>query len=261
MLCMNMKVFHVNTDGKTLERNSQQELSTHTHLIHEEKSFKDGRYFVYSVRVQSKQKSIGVESKVDNKIVGSLSERIAKENEMLRKLRFIVIDTKRKIIYFDGYRNDVYLIAKEFFDIDTEKMTTEVSLDDLVYLTNFTIVKKHEKTPGLFDKQTILSEDENIAKIFEGSSTVKISEEKYSIKLKDETRASSFFKDKYVIEKEFDNKEELFFEGLDQYGNKLIYDSILSKKIEILPEYETFDDKMKLELETVLNAIIEKVGE
>ncbi|SJZ60394.1 hypothetical protein [Anaerorhabdus furcosa] len=194
------------------------------------------KYFVVKYNTYKESNKFGLRVDEDNQI--PLSDYV-NDNKLI-DIKFIIVDTILNTIYYDGSKKEVKKVLELFFNISNPKLTGEVAIEYLEYLTSIKIVDVIYGQTSL-DQTEAFKVERNILELT-SSEKVKECSVEYKFFAQSGFRVNSL---KKLIEKNRSGTKRIFLNGIDKDGNSLSSDSdgVLNKKITLDLELQTFEEK------------------
>ena len=191
--------------------------------IKEEKSFYNNRFYVYKIKIDS----------IDKKI---------------NKYRFLAIDLRDSLIYYDGDYSDVKDILFEFFDIHHSNIEKISSVDDFYKLKSIKIVRK---TKGQLSFSDNLNDEEIDLKRLDNLIINKDDVDKIKYEIIFNNNGAKFDKNvlKNIIENYRVGLETIVFKGFDKDENSIYLNSNINNKFEIFQGRSSWEDRKNINLD------------
>ncbi|KAF0226167.1 MAG: hypothetical protein FD179_998 [Erysipelotrichaceae bacterium] len=251
---MILKVLHI--ECKNLKRNNKTVSDIDSRLI-SEKPFYSNKFYVYKMFVRSSAESLGVLK--DAGELAPLEDVMREGNMKLLKCRFVIIDLKQKIVYYDGLLDDIKDILQDFYDIKPQQILVSVSIDELETMKKLkirTVRNGQMSAVDIDDKYD--QKNEVIEDLCLNDGTIESST--YEIILKG--KGSIFNRDKLkeIIEDHKSGLRTITAEGYDKDGRQVKLSSHIVKKVEILHNETGWQSRLNMPLQTVLDALRKEVN-
>lgn len=202
------------------------------------------QYICFKINKNANIEDIGVMSDFEEV---SLTEELEGKKPIV--IKFIIIDYKNKIVYFDSGIRDVKLLFKDYLKVSLESMDTEIDLNSFVNITKFSVIEYPIGQLSFNDIGAPPTSYGKINKIF-NSGYKRIKHELWLLSGKNWN--------KQELRKLLDSETKLkrfYFEGQDDKGNSLFYDGDFSRKIEILPNIKTYSQRRDVSFQEVIQEL------
>ncbi len=217
-----------------------------------EKIILENRFYCLKVKKTKDPESFGISDDDDEvpltKVIG---------DKKLLDIGFVIIDINTNRVYFDCKQWVVKDIIKNFSDVQDFKLNTEISYDDLKFLTGIKIVKKANGNISL-DEIDEFSYSDDILDLAKFSDFEQISTYlKFKGKTSKDLISAPLEK---LIKRNLTGSQRLIIEGLDDSNNKIIYNESLKfkKRIHLPIELKNWDEKRNYKLNELLVLLKQK---
>lgn len=251
---MNLKVLHI--DAKIISRNNEDSNNILQSRVIKEENFKNRSFFLFSSYVQSSSESYGVRE--SNGSITSLSESLIKDDKQLLKCRFTIVDVKRKFVYYDGKLEDVKEILDKLFGIKYSEIHVNVDIEEFVRLKKLKVktIKDGQMSSNDLDNRYDSKNDliDNI-----GVDKGEIESTSYEVIFKRDGGIFNKNRFKEILDDCQSGLRIITVDGFDKDGHEVKLSSHILKKVTILESQSSWKQKLELNLEQVLNALLEEI--
>ncbi|QIK86544.1 hypothetical protein G7061_07945 [Erysipelothrix sp. HDW6B] len=240
-------------DCEDMSRNNN-DYSAIADRIKEHKSFDSNMIHIYSMYIKTSGNSIGARDRNEGNYEGLTIVMDELEYDLV-KCRFIIVDTRNCNVYYDGNLTDVTLILKDFFSVNSSQISHVIERDDLEKIKSLKLTTKSEGQMVL--NEPVNPEMEMIDSIFESE---RIKTRSYELFFGDE--GSRFIhRDRFnnLMDDSAGSRTIITAKGFDAEGRQVVLGSQISKKVELLKEYSSWNDKVTLPLETIYEELRREV--
>lgn len=250
---MNLKVLTI--DVGTISRTLVNYQSVLDGRILEQNITSNNRFYSYKHIIESASNDHGILR--SSGTMESLEDRLASNGDKLIKCRFIVVDTVSKYVYYDGNQKDIKIVLEKLFQIDHRNILFISDVDAFHKLKQLKIKTTPIGQIGIDDDVKILrNQTDMISDLCDDGSM--IASTVYEVNFVKE--GALFRKDEFkkLASKSKKGLISITAKGYDEDGNEVKLSSKISKEITVLPNISSWGDKLNLQLNELVAALVEE---